>query len=202
VLATPGVLVAAGPGWFQRIIEAETPTGAAPRLRDAGRDPRRWPAWFWGLLVAAGMIVAGFGAAIITLGPVLLWYDNDYLGMHREHLTALNTRLVLFLQHDRITMSGTMVSIGILYAGLAWGGIRQGWPWARTSYLLSGAVAFPSLLYFLGSGFLEPLHTAVTVVLSRCSCWRWRAAPRLPGGCCCRTGPSGCVAAPSPASSS
>jgi hypothetical protein len=111
------------------------------------------------------MIVGGVGAAVITVGPVLLWYDNDYLGMHRGHLAALNGRLVPFLQHDRITMAGTMVSIGILYAGLAWGGIRQGWPWARMSYLLSGAVGFPSLLYFLGSGFLEPLHAAVTVVL-------------------------------------
>jgi hypothetical protein len=165
VLATPGVLLAAGPGWFQRVIEAETPTEAAPGLRDIGRDPRRWPAWFWGLVVAAGMIVAGAGAAIITLGPVLLGYDNDYLGMHREHLAALNGRLIPFLQHDRITMAGTMVSIGTLYAGLAWGGIRQGWAWARTSYLLSGAIGFPSLLYFLGSGFVEPLHAAVTVVL-------------------------------------
>jgi hypothetical protein len=165
VLATPGLLIAAGPGWFQRIIEAETPAEAAPGLRDVGRDPRRWPAWCWDLLVAAGMIVVGVGAGIITLGPVLLWYDNAYLGMHREHLAAVNGRLIPFLQHDRITMAGTMVSIGILYAGLAWGGIRQGWPWARTSYLLSGAIGFPSLLYFLGSGFVEPLHTAVTVVL-------------------------------------
>lgn len=165
VLATTGVLVAAGPGWFQRVIEAQTPTRPAPGLRDVGRDPRRWPAWFWGLLVAAGMIGGGIGAAIITLGPVLLWYDNDYLGMRREQLTALNAHLVPFLRHDRLTMAGTMVAIGVLYAGLAWGGIRRGWPWARTSYLLSGAAGFPSVLYFLGSGFVEPLHLAVTVLL-------------------------------------
>jgi hypothetical protein len=165
VLATTGVLVAAGPGWFQRVIEAATPSRPAPGLRDAGRDPRRWPAWIWGLLVGLGMIGAGVGAALITLVPVLLWYDNDYLGMRREQLAALNDRLVPFLQHDRITMAGTMIAIGILYAGLAWGGLRQGWPWARMSYLLSGAVGFPSILYFLGSGFVEPLHAAVTVVL-------------------------------------
>jgi hypothetical protein len=165
VLATTGVLVAAGPGWFQRVIEAETATQSAPGLREVGLDPRRWPGWVWGLLVAAGMISGGLGAAIITLGPVLLWYDNDYLGMRREQLAALNERLVPFLQHDRITMASTMVAIGVLYAGLAWGGIRQGWPWARTSYLLSGAFGFPSLLYFLGSGFVEPLHAAVTALL-------------------------------------
>ncbi|MFI7601211.1 hypothetical protein [Actinoplanes sp. NPDC049681] len=165
VLATTGVLVAAGPGWFQRVIEAETPTRPAPGLREAGRDPRRWPGWFWGLLVGAGMIAAGLGAAIITLGPLLLWYDNDYLGMNREHLVALNGHLVSFLQHDRITMAGTMIAIGVLYAGLAWGGMRRGWAWARTSYLVSGAFGFPTLFYFLGCGFLEPLHAAVTAVL-------------------------------------
>ncbi|GIE75502.1 hypothetical protein Aph02nite_14520 [Actinoplanes philippinensis] len=167
VLATPALLVAAGPGWFQRVIEAETPAGPAPSPRDAGPDPRRWPAWLWALLVGLGMIGGGVGAALITLGPVLLWYDNDYLGMRREQLAALNDRLVPFLQHDRITMAGTMVAIGILYAGLAWGGLRQGWPWARRSLLLSGAVGFPSILYFLGTGgFVEPLHAAVTIVLA------------------------------------
>ncbi|MEU8663535.1 hypothetical protein, partial [Actinoplanes philippinensis] len=49
VLATPAVLLAAGPGWFQRVIEAETPAGPAPSLHDAGPDPRRWPAWLWAL---------------------------------------------------------------------------------------------------------------------------------------------------------
>jgi hypothetical protein len=165
VFARPGVLVAAGPGWFTRVTEAATPTGPAPGLRDVGRDPRRWPAWWWGLLVGLGMTGAGLGAAAITLGPVLLWYDRDYLGMTLHELHAANHHLVHFLQHDRITMAGTMVAIGALYTGLAVGGIRRGWPWAREAYLLSGAIAFPTLFYFLATGFVEPLHTATTLVL-------------------------------------
>ncbi|WP_412735512.1 hypothetical protein [Krasilnikovia sp. MM14-A1259] len=185
VLATPGVLVSAGPGWFQRVIEAETPTGPPDRLRDVAADPRRWPAWLWGVLVGLGMAGAGVGAAAITLGPLLLWYDNDYLGMHRENLLGINGHLPPFLQHDRITMAGTMVAIGVLYAGLAWGGIRHGWRWARDAYLVSGAVGFPTLFYFLVSGFLEPLHTAVAVLLfpmfvlavrGRPAAPRWRLA--------------------------
>ncbi|GHE56767.1 hypothetical protein [Streptomyces vinaceus] len=165
VLARPGVLVAAGPGWFARVTEAATPTTPAPALRDVGRDPRRWPAWWWALLVGLGMTGAGLGAAAITLGPVLLWYDRDYLGMTLHELHAANHHLVHFLQHDRITMAGTMVAIGALYGGLAVGGIRRGWPWAREVYLLSGAIAFPTFFYFLATGFVEPLHTATTVVL-------------------------------------
>ncbi|SNS83387.1 hypothetical protein SAMN05216276_101779 [Streptosporangium subroseum] len=181
VLATPGVLVAAGPGWFQRVIEAMTPTAPPTGLRSVPLDPRRWPGWWWGLLAGLGMVGAGLGAAMITLGPLLLWYDHDYLGMNREHLNAVNHNLVPFLQHDRITMAATMVAIGVLYAGLAWGGIRQGWGWARKAYLVSGVVAFSTLFYFLSTGFVEPLHVAVTVVLLPMfllATWRRPAPPR------------------------
>ncbi|WP_189223439.1 hypothetical protein [Saccharothrix coeruleofusca] len=159
VLVTPPVLVRAGPGWFGRVIDAATPTDPGP-----GRQ-RGWPAWWWGLLVGLGMIGAGLGAAAITLGPVLLWYDRAFLGMDVARLHAVNHHLVHFLQHDRITMAGTMVAIGAVYTGLAAGGLRQGMAWARDAYLVSGWIAFPTLLYFLGFGFVEPLHTAVVVVL-------------------------------------
>jgi hypothetical protein len=165
VLATPAVLVEAGPGWFARVIEAATPTTPAPPLRAIGCDPRRWPAWWWALLVGAGMICAGVGAAAITLGPTLLWYDRAFLGAGPHELSAIDHRLVPFLHHDRLTMAGTMVAIGALYVGLAVGGIRRGWPWAREAFLASGWIGFPTVLYFLGFGFVEPLHTAVVVVL-------------------------------------
>ncbi|MFJ5777059.1 hypothetical protein [Streptomyces sp. NPDC093094] len=181
VLARPGVLVDAGPGWFARVTEAATPTAPpAPGLRDVGRDPRRWPAWWWALLVGLGMTGAGLGAAAITLGPVLLWYDRDYLGMSLHELHAANHHLVHFLQHDRITMAGTMVAIGALYTGLALGGIRRGWPWAREVYLLSGAIGFPTLFYFLATGFVEPLHTATALVLFPMFVAGVRRAPHMP----------------------
>jgi hypothetical protein len=189
VLARPPVLVASGPGWFARVTEAATPTTPPPGLRDIGRNPRRWPAWWWALLVGLGMTGAGLGAAAITLGPVLLWYDRDYLGMTLHDLHAANHHLVHFLQHDRITMAGTMMAIGALYTGLAAGGIRRGWPWAREVYLLSGAIGFPTLFYFLATGFVEPLHTATALVLFPMflagvrrvpHAPRWRLAPEGP----------------------
>lgn len=181
VMAGTGALVAAGPAWFRRVLEAATPTAPPQRWRDIPRDPRRWPSWVWGVLVGLGMIGAGLGAAVITLGPVLLWYDSDYLGLTRRGLDHIDHNLVHFLQHDRLTMAGTMVSIGILYAGLAWGGIRRGWLWARDAYLISGAVGFPTLFYFLSTGFLEPLQTAVAAVLFPLflfAVWRSPAIPR------------------------
>lgn len=188
VLATPAVLVAAGPNWFNRVIEAATPTSAAPGLRDVPHDPRRWPAWFWGVLVGVGMVVAGLGAAAISLGPVLLWYDRDYLGASVDDLHTLNHHLVGFLQHDRLTMAGNMIGIGSLYIGLAGGGIREGWVWARNALLISGAFTFLTLFYFLATGFVEPLHTLVVIALFPMfvfAVWRKPSTPRwrmLPAG--------------------
>jgi hypothetical protein len=181
VMATTGVLATAGPAWFRRVLEAATPTAPPQHWRAVPRDPRRWPAWVWGIVVGLGMIGAGLGAAVITLGPLLLWYDRDYLGLTRQGLDHIDPDLVHFLQHDRLTMAGTMVAIGILYTGLAWGGIRSGWLWARDAYLISGAVGFPTLFYFLSTGFIEPLHIAVAVVLFPLfllAVWRSPATPR------------------------
>jgi hypothetical protein len=165
VLASTGVLLAAGPGWFNRVIEAATPTKSLTPLRETPRDPRRWPGWLWAALVAIGLIVAGAGAAAIALGPVLLWYDRDYLGTSVADLHHVNPHLIGFLQHDRITMAGNMIGLGILYLGLAHA-MRQGYRWARRALLISGLVSFLSYFYFLGTGgFVEPLHTLVVIVL-------------------------------------
>jgi len=180
VMATTGVLAAAGPAWFRRVLEAVTPTGPPQRWRDVPWDPRLWQSWVWGVLMGLGMICAALVAAVITLGPVLLWYDRDYLGLTRQGLDHIDHNLVHFLQHDRLTMAGTMLSIGILYTGLAWGGIRRGWLWARDAYLVSGAVGFPTLFYFLSTGFVEPLHTAATAVLFPLFLLAVRRSPATP----------------------
>jgi hypothetical protein len=182
VLATPAVLLAAGPNWFNRVIEAATPTSPPAPLRDVSADPRRWPGWLWAALVGVGLIVAGFGAAAITLGPVLLWYDRDYLGVAVTDLQHLNQHLVGFLQHDRITMAGNMIGIGVLYLLLAQQ-MRQGYRWARRTLLISGLVAFLSYFYFLITGFVEPLHTLVVIVLFPMlllAAWRRPAEPHWP----------------------
>ncbi|TGB39548.1 hypothetical protein [Mycolicibacterium peregrinum] len=165
VLARPSVLLATGPGWFNRVIEAASPASPPPRLADAGLNPFRWPGWLWGVLAGLGLMVAGVGAGAITLGPVLLSYDRSYLGLEVNDLRQINDNLVHFIQHDRISMAGNMIGLGALYAGLSWGGIRRGLAWARTALLISGLVAFLTLFYFVGTGFVDPLHTLVVVTL-------------------------------------
>ena len=183
VLASPSALIASGPGWFNRVIEAAAETSPPERLRDVPANPVRWPAWLWGVLVGISMVVAGLGAAAITLGPVLLWYDRDYLGASVASLRHVNHHLVGFLQHDRLTMAGNMVGVGVLYIGLAWGGIRQGRRWAHVALLLSGLIAFLTVFYFLATGFVEPLHALVVIVLFPMflrSVWHPPRAPHWP----------------------
>ncbi|MGU3293239.1 hypothetical protein [Williamsia sp. M5A3_1d] len=190
VLADPEVLIASGPGWFHRVVEAhagrapaDEPTTLRRPTRHEVADVRGWPAWVWAMLVGVGLIVGGIGAAVITIGPVLLGYDRDYLGLSVSGLNEVDTHLVGFLQHDRITMAGNMVGLGSLYCGLAWGGIRRGRRWARDTLAVSGIVAFGTWLYFLATGFVEPLHTLVVVVLSPLlvvAVWRAPVVPVRP----------------------
>ena len=71
------------------------------------------------------MIVGGVLAWLIAATRVVLPYDEAFIGMTRAQLHAANGRLLAFMAHDRVTLAGTMISIGVLYAGLAWGGMRR-----------------------------------------------------------------------------
>jgi hypothetical protein len=161
VLITAAGLVEAGPGWFHRA------TLSYLARRPAGRPGRPVSrlAWVAGLGLGLGMIGGGVGAAIVALGPVLLPYDVSFLGVGSTGLAAINPRLIHFLQHDRITLSGTMVALGVLYVSLSWWGIRQGRAWARNALLASGLVGFPTLFYFFAYRYVEPVHVALAAVL-------------------------------------
>ena len=160
VLATTDCLIEAGPGWFHRSTLAYL---AARRGRHDGREPRL--PWMAGLGLGLGMIAGGLGAALVALGPVLLPYDQAFLGLSARTLALVNVRLIHFLQHDRITLAGTMVALGILYTSLSWCGIREGRVWARNVMLASGVVGFPTLFYFFAYQYVEPVHVALAAVL-------------------------------------
>jgi hypothetical protein len=160
VLATTTCLIEAGPGWFHRSTLAYL---AGRRERQAEREPAL--PWLAGLGLGLGMIAGGLGAAVVALGPVLLPYDQTFLGLSSRLLAGINPRLIQFLQHDRITLAGTMVTLGILYASLSLWGIREGRVWARNAVLASCAVGFPTLFYFFAYQYVEPVHVALAAVL-------------------------------------
>ncbi|WP_229263885.1 beta/alpha barrel domain-containing protein [Cohnella cholangitidis] len=156
-------LVYAGPGLPKRVNEAII----YDRIKEATlpEPPSFWKHWGWMTLLGIGMIIGGIIAWLIAESSVVLPYDEAYLGMSRLELQRINEHLLHFMSHDRITLAGTMISIGILYYHLAKNGLKFGLHWARTALMVSGIVGFPSFFLYLGYGFFDPIHAAAAAIL-------------------------------------
>jgi len=156
-------IVYAGPGLPKRIneaiIHARVSEEEAPPL------PSFWRNWGWMCLLGIGMMIGGLIAWMIAATTVLLPYDEAFLGVTRADIGALSHHLLHFMSHDRITLAGTMLSIGIFYYQLARHGLRYGQHWARIALLASGIVGFSSFFLYLGYGYLDPLHAGAAAIL-------------------------------------
>jgi len=156
-------LIHSGPGLPKRINEAiiyetvrkEPPPGPIPF----------WRNWGWLCLLGIGMIIGGLLAWWIGATDVLLTYDTQFLGMTIPDIHHVNHHLLHFMSHDRITLAGTMISIGIIYYQLARHGLRYGQHWARTAIVSSCIVGFSSFFLYLGYGYFDPLHALAAAVL-------------------------------------
>jgi len=156
-------LVFAGPGLPKRVNEAVL----YERLREtqSSEPPSFWAGWGWMAKLGFGMLIGGMLAWLIAATTVLLPYDEEFLGASRSVIRGFSPHLLHFMTHDRITLAGTMVSIGIFYYQLAHHGLKYGLHWARTAVYTSCAVGFGSFFLYLGYGYFDPLHAAVAVML-------------------------------------
>jgi dihydroorotate dehydrogenase len=111
------------------------------------------------------MIAGGLLATVIASTRVVLPYDESLCGMTRGQLASLNPRLLPFMAHDRVSLAGAMLSIGIFYAALGWFGVRRGAHWAHVTVLASSIVGFFTFFSFLGFGYFDPFHAFVTAIL-------------------------------------
>lgn len=156
-------LVYAGPGLPKRINEAII----YEQVRDIAKPetPSFWKHWGWMCLLGIGMIIGGILSWIIAATSVLLPYDLDFIEMSVGELHGINHHLLHFMSHDRITLAGTMISIGILYYQLARYGLKDGLHWAKTALITSGLVGFSSFFLYLGYGYFDPLHALAAALL-------------------------------------
>src|SRR5262249_55102325 len=121
--------------------------------------------WFWTALLGAGMLFGSLVALVIAATRVVLPYDEAFVGMSRDELAAVNPRLLAFMAHDRVSLAGTMVAIGVMYVGLSLFGVRRGLHWVQQSVFLSAFTGFASFFLFLGFGYLDTFHAFVTAAL-------------------------------------
>jgi dihydroorotate dehydrogenase len=121
--------------------------------------------WFWSLLLGASMAAGGLLALAIAATRVVLPYDEMLTGLSRQQLADANDRLLPFLTHDRVSLAGSMIAVGVLYILLSLCGVRRGRRWARTAILISGFTGFGSFFLFLGFGYFDPFHAFVTAIL-------------------------------------
>lgn len=156
-------LVYSGPGLPKRINEAIV----YEKLQSVEPPPAPsfWMNWGWMCLLGIGMILGGALAWIIAATSVVLPYDTLFLGMLPSVLNEANPLVLQFMSHDRVTLAGTMISIGVIYYQLARYGLRSGLHWTRTALLTSAAVGFSSFFLYLGYGYFDPLHAAAALIL-------------------------------------
>jgi hypothetical protein len=153
-----------GPGLAKRGNEALAGRSVSLESKTPA-DGKAKAGWPWIALLGIGMVIAGAVVLGVGLTRVILPYDLRFLGIDLDRLAAINPRLLGFMRHDRVTLAGTMLSIGVIYTGLAWSGMRRGLSWARHAMLASGIVGFGSLFLFLGFHYVDPLHVAIAAVL-------------------------------------
>lgn len=159
-------LVYAGPGLPKRINEAQCyfakPNPHEPKqtLRDLVK-----PGWFSGFMLGVWMIVGGLLVWLVAETIVVLPYDEAFVGLSRAQINGLNPNLLHFMTHDRVTLAGTMLAIGISYVMLAYFGMRRRVHWARNAFLISAVVGFSTFFLFLGFGYFDPLHALVSILL-------------------------------------
>lgn len=146
-----------GPGLPKRMNEAYGHTFPKESVKVGG--------WLWYWLFGLAITVAGFIALFFSMTSIILPYDESFLGMLRNELLGFNPAILYFMAHDRMTLSGTMISGGIIYMQLARHGIRHGLHWARKAVNIAGITGFLGIFLFIGYGYFDWLHGLFWLIL-------------------------------------
>ncbi|TWT26032.1 dihydroorotate dehydrogenase [Planomicrobium sp. CPCC 101110] len=156
VMLTAGY-VFTGPGLPKRINEL---------LLDRKTQPASvYSGWIWHWMFGFLMLMGGMIALLVSMTIVIMPYDESFLKLTREEILAIHPNIYRFMQHDRMTVAGTMISGGILYMQLARYGVRRGLQWVKKAIHIAGTLGFLGILLFLGFGYFDWLHGILWLML-------------------------------------
>jgi hypothetical protein len=117
-------------------------------------------------LTALALIGSGAFALFQAWTGHFLPHDTDYLGVTARELCSLHgCRVVHFMMHDRVSFGGVLIAIGVMYLWLAEFPLRRGESWAWWAVAASAGSGFLSFLAYLGYGYLDTWHGAITLSL-------------------------------------
>jgi hypothetical protein len=111
-----------------------------------------------------GICIAGVIAWVLGATRVILPYDEHFAGLTVNQLAQVNARLLAFMEHDRVTYAGAMLSVGLAYLFLSAFGMRAGMSWTRRVAIFSSIVGFATFFLFVGVRYLDPVHAAGTAI--------------------------------------
>lgn len=158
--------------WFRQRapVDPRTPYAVRQLLSDG---------WLGFALMGLGLAATSVAAMTVGLTTVILPYDETFMRVPRAAFAEAFPSLLAFMQHDRVTYSGTGLSCGLLFALLAIFGARRGLHWAFNAIAVAGAVGFLSFLLCLGFHYIDPLHAAITLLLLPFFIWGVCMRPRF-----------------------
>jgi hypothetical protein len=153
-------LIFSGPNLAKRIARTASPV-RQDRIRSGLQRAQNWA---WMFLMGLGICIAGIIAWVLGSTRVVLPYDERFVGLTVNQLAHVNSRLLAFMEHDRVTYAGAMLSAGLAYLFLAAFGMRAGMSWTRRVAICSSVVGFATFFLFIGVRYLDPVHAAGTAI--------------------------------------
>ncbi|TDL34230.1 dihydroorotate dehydrogenase [Jeotgalibacillus sp. S-D1] len=148
--------VFSGPGLPKRIHEGLLPENMNEKNAAGAR---------WGMMFGFAILLAGIVALFFSMTKIILPYDEDFIGMTREEIVAFNSNILAFMAHDRMTLSGTMISGGIIYIQLARHGLAYRIRWVYWTFHVAAIVGFLGIFAFIGYGYFDWLHGLFWLIL-------------------------------------
>jgi hypothetical protein len=114
------------------------------------------------LVMAVGMIGAGFTIQTVGMTGVFVQTDLVFLGLTREQLNAVNPRLIPLIAHDRAGFGGATSTAGLLTFASVWWGTPSRSLWQ--AIFVGGIAGWATAIgVHPAIGYLDPFHLAPAV---------------------------------------